>query len=225
MGVEPLAVERRSAEQTDAQKWRTQIAHLRALSAAKADEVFADSEYTRQFLAHLKTSRTLQLSHQWLRGKLLLLRPDITVVDMGCGQNPFVDLPCRVIGLDRHNQPKQPSSQYVRGKMENPPLLDKSADVLIYSLSLFGTASDLMAYFAHAVRILRGGGHLFIVEPDSTFTPVGLARFVNGLSQFGFELVGSVKDLWSEDGANLKGMHFTLTGELGNPEAGMFERK
>ena len=109
--------------------------------------------------------------------------------------------------------------------MENPPLLDKSADVLIYSLSLFGTASDLMAYFAHAVRILRGGGHLFIVEPDSTFTSIGLARFVNGLSQFGFELVGSVKDLWSEDGAKLKGMHFTLTGELGNPEAGMFERK
>ena len=85
----------------------------------------------------------------------------------------------------------------MRGKMENPPLPDKSANVLIYSLSLFGTASDLMAYFTQAVRILRGGGHLFIVELDSTFTPEGLARFIKGLSKFGFELVGSVKDLWS----------------------------
>jgi SAM-dependent methyltransferase len=226
MGVEPLAVERRSDEQSEAQKWRRQIAHLRAISTAKADELFAEPEYTRQFLAHLKNSPILQLSHQWLRGKLsLLLRPDLTVIDMGCGLNPFADLPCRLIGLDRHHQPEQPSSQYVRGKMENPPLPDKSADVLIYSLSLFGTPSDLMAYFTQAVRILRGGGHLFIVELDSTFTPEGLARFIKGLSKFGFELVGSVKDLWSQDGAKLKGMHFTLTGEMGQPEETDFERK
>jgi hypothetical protein len=82
-----------------------------------------------------------------------------------------------------------------------------------------------MAYFTQAVRILRGGGHLFIVELDSTFTPEGLARFIKGLSKFGFELVGSVKDLWSQDGAKLKGMHFTLTGEMGQPEETDFERK
>ena len=226
MGVEPRRVERRSDEQSEAQKWRRQIAHLRAISTAKADELFAEPEYTRQFLTHLKNSPILQLSHQWLRGKLsLLLRPDLTVIDMGCGLNPFADLPCRMIGLDRHHQPEQPSRQYVRGKMENPPLPDKSVDVLIYSLSLFGTPSDLMAYFTQAVRILRGGGHLFIVELDSTFTPEGLARFVKGLSKLGLELVGSVKDLWSQDGAKLKGMHFTLTGEMGQPEEAEFERK
>lgn len=82
-----------------------------------------------------------------------------------------------------------------------------------------------MAYFTHAARILRGGGHLFIVEPDATFTDTGLARFVKGLQQFGFELVGTVKDLWSQDGAKLKGMHFTLTGEKGKPEEILFERK
>lgn len=226
MGVEPLAVERRSEEQSEAQKWRRQIAHLRSISAAKADEVFADAEYTRQFLDHLKNSPTLQLSHQWLRSKLsLLFRPDLTVIDMGCGLNPFADLPCRVIGLDRHYQPEQPDNRYVRGKMENPPFADKSADVLIYSLSLFGTTSDLMAYFTHAVRILRGGGHLFIVEPDATFTYTGLTRFVKGLQQFGFELVGTVKDLWSQDGAKLKGLHFSLTGEMCNPNESLFERK
>jgi ubiquinone/menaquinone biosynthesis C-methylase UbiE len=100
----------------------------------------------------------------------------------------------------------------MQGKMENPPFPDKSADVLIYSLSLYGTAADLFAYFTHARRILRGGGHLFIVEPDSSFTAEGLVRFVNGLRQFGFELVGSVKDLRGEDGTLLKGMHLTLTG-------------
>jgi hypothetical protein len=125
-----------------------------------------------------------------------------------------------VIGLDRHDLPGQ-----LRGKMEHPPLPDKSADVLIYSLSLYGMPADLLAYFTHAARILRGGGHLFIVEPDSAFSPEGLARFVNGLRQFGFELVGSVKDLRSEDGILLKGMHLTLTGELGKPETEAFERK
>ncbi len=221
IGVEPLAVECRSDEQTEAQKWRSQIGHLRSLSAAKAHEVFANPDFTRNFLAHLKTSPTAQCSHQWLRAKLsLLLRPDLNVVDMGCGLNPFADLPCRVIGLDRHDLPGQ-----LRGKMENPPLPDQSADVLIYSLCLYGTAADLLAYFTHAARILRGGGHLFIVEPALSFTPEGLARFVNGLRQFGFELVGSVKELRSKDGALLKGMHFTLTSEMGQPEEIWFEKK
>ncbi len=221
IGVEPLAVERRRAEQTPAEHWRGEIGRLRGMSAAQADAVFADEEYTQKFLEHLKTSTAAHLSHQWLRGRLsLLVRSDLTIVDMGCGINPFADLPCRVIGLDRHDIAGQ-----LRGKMQDPPLADKSADVLIYSLSLYGTASDLLVYFTHARRILRGGGHLFIVELDSAFTSEGLARFVGGLRQFGFELVGTVKDLRGEDGTLLKGMHLTLTGELGTPDGAAFERK
>jgi hypothetical protein len=221
IGVEPLAVERRALEPSAAQKWRSEIGRLRALSAVQADKVFADPGYTREFLEHLKTSTAAKLSHQWLRGKLsLLLRSDLTVVDMGCGLNPFADLPCRIIGLDRHKLPGQ-----LWGKMENPPLPDKSADVLIYSLSLYGTASDLLAYFTQAARILRGGGHLFIVEPASAFTPEGLVRFLHGLSRFGFELVGSVKDLRSDEGTLLKGMHLTFTGEMGKAEETAFGRK
>ncbi|MEK7783871.1 MAG: methyltransferase domain-containing protein, partial [Chloroflexota bacterium] len=193
----------------------------RGLSAARADEVFADPDYTRQFLAHLETSTAAKLSHQWLRGRLTrLMRPDLAVVDMGCGLNPFADLPCHVTGLDRHDRPGQ-----LRGKMENPPLPDKSADVLIYSLSLYGPAADLKNYFAHAGRILRGGGHLFIVEPNSVFTSEGLARFVDGLRQFGFELVGTVKELRGEDGTLLKALHLTLTGDMGDPPTSLFERK
>ncbi len=90
---------------------------------------------------------------------------------------------------------------------------------------LFGTLSDLMADFTHAIRILRGGSHLFIVEPDLTFTDSGLARFIKGLSEFGFDLIGRVRDLWSQDVVKLKAMHFTLTGVIGQPEEILFERK
>jgi len=220
-GVEPLFAKQRSAELSDAQKWRGDIARLRGMSAAKADELFSSTEYTRAFLAHLRTSPASQLAYQWLRAKLEnILRPDLRIVDMGCGLNPFADLPCHVTGLDRHGLPGQ-----VKGKIEQPPFFDASADVLIYSLSLYGTADDLRAYFTHARRILRGGGHLFIVEPVSTFTLEGQIRFMSDLLQFGFEQVGKVKDIRGEDGIVLKGMHFSLTGEIGKPEGTTFERK
>ncbi len=221
IGVEPLEVDRRAREQTPAQKWRAETGRLRGMSAVQADKVFADPTYTHQFLEHLKAAPSTKLSHQWLRGRLsTLLRPDLTVIDMGCGMNPFADLQCQIIGLDRHDLPGQ-----LQGKMENPPFPDNSADVLIYSLSLYGTAADLFAYFTHATRILRGGGHLFIVEPDSSLTTDGLASVLNGLQHFGFELVGTVKDLRGEEGTLLKGMHLTLTGEKGKPEEKFFERK
>jgi ubiquinone/menaquinone biosynthesis C-methylase UbiE len=121
--------------------------------------------------------------------------------------------------LDRHDREGQ-----LKGKMENPPLPDKSADVLIYSLSLYGTSADLFAYFTHAARILRGGGHLFIVEPSSSFSETGLAYFIKGLQKFGFELVGSVKELRGEDDTLLKTMHLTLTGEMNSPKTEDFER-
>jgi hypothetical protein len=191
------------------------------MSAAKADELFANTEYTSAFLEHLRTSSASQLAYQWLRAKLAyVLRPDLHIIDMGCGLNPFADLPCHVIGLDRHDLPGQ-----VIGKMEDPPLPDGSADVMIYSLSLYGTANDLRAYFTHARRILRGGGHLFLVEPGSTFTPEGLTHFIRDLQQFGFEQVGNARDIRGEDGIVLKGMHFTLSGEPGKPEETFFEKK
>jgi SAM-dependent methyltransferase len=221
IGVEPLSAELRPAELSAAQKWRGEIARLRGMSAARADELFRDPDYTHAFLAHLQTSSASALAHQWLRGKLEhVLRPDLHIVDMGCGLNPFAELPCHVICLDRHGLPGQ-----IKGKMEHSPLPDASADVLIYSLSLYGNADDLRAYFSHARRILRGGGHLFVVEPGSAFTPEGLAHFMSDLQQFGFEQVGSVRDIRSEDGIMLKGMHLTLTGELGKLEETTFERK
>ncbi len=106
IGVEPLVVERRPAEPSVAQHWRGEIGRLRGMSAAKADEVFADLEYTRQFLAHLETSIAAKLSHQWLRGKLTpLLRPDLRRGRYGLWPQPV----CR-FALPRHRpRPARPS--------------------------------------------------------------------------------------------------------------------
>jgi len=72
---------------------------------------------------------------------------------------------------------------------------------------------------------LRGGGYLSIVEPASAFTPECLARFLKGLREFGFELVGDVKGLRGEDGTRPMGMHLTRTGKMGKPEETAFARR
>jgi ubiquinone/menaquinone biosynthesis C-methylase UbiE len=175
------------------------------MSAAAADQVFADPAFTRSFLEHLKTSPASHLSHQWLRGQLeplLRLGQPYTVVDMGCGLNKLAALPvefgvagrCEVIGLDRHDMPG-----VLKGKLESPPLADHSSDALVYSLSLYGTAADQRSYLKQAARVLRPGGHLYIVEPASSFTTGGLVRYIGGLQQCGFELVGKPKEMRGEN--------------------------
>jgi superfamily II DNA or RNA helicase len=219
-GVEPISFKQRQPA-SDAQRWRGEVGRLRAMSSAEADDYFADDERTREFLKHLETSKTSALAHQWLRGKLgLLMRPDLTVVDLGCGLHRLADLPCTVIGVDRHEL-----AGVVRGKMESPPLENLSADVLVYSLSLYGTADDLFSYFHEASRVLRPGGHVLIVEPASSFSPSGLGRFLAGLRGFGFELVSSPRELRDADGMILTALHLTKTGEIGEMSTVMFERK
>lgn len=72
---------------------------------------------------------------------------------------------------------------------------------------------------------MRGGGHLFVVEPGSSFSDEGIVHFTYDLQQFGFEQVGRVREIRGESGVVLKAMHFTLTGERGKPEDTLFERR
>jgi SAM-dependent methyltransferase len=148
------------------------------------------------------------------------MRPDLTIVDLGCGLNRLADLPCTVTGVDRHDLPG-----VVKGKMESPPLADHAADVVVYSLSLYGTACDLYAYFREARGILRPGGHVLIVEPASSFTATGLDRFLAGLSGLGFESVRSPRELRDADGTGLTAMHLTKTGEPSETGTDMFGRR
>src|SRR5258708_35522796 len=53
-GVEPLVAEQRPTELSAAQKWRGEIARLQGMGAAKADQLFANDEYTIAFLEHLR---------------------------------------------------------------------------------------------------------------------------------------------------------------------------
>ena len=221
IGTEPLAVRQRPAEQSEAQRWRRELARLRGMSATQAHEQFAEPAYAQAYLAHLESSHAAKVARAWLRRQLMpLLRPDLEIVDMGCGLNPFADLPCRVTGLDRFDRPGQ-----LRGNLEDPPLSDASADILIYSLSLYGTAENLKAYFTHAARILRREGYLLIVEPNAAFTPGGLSEFVRDLGRFGFELTEGVYEIRAIDGTVLTGLSFTLTGERDHPEVARFARK
>jgi SAM-dependent methyltransferase len=221
IGSEPTLIQRRRDSMSDAQAWRAELGRLRSLPAEKCDDVFADPGYTERYLEHLVSSQASALSRSWLKSKLkTLVRPHMLLVDMGCGLNPLSDLPCKVLGLDRHDHPG-----VLRGKMEDPPLDDRSADFLVYSLSLYGTATDLVKYFSHARRILRPGGGMVIVEPESSFSEPGLKRFVHGLGQYGFVLPEGPKRLRTPDGTTLLGMHFVLSGDKGRPQEYMFERK
>jgi len=186
------------------------------MSAARADEVFADPEYTRRFLAHLEASTLPNSPHQWLRGRLTPLLAPTLLLWTWAAVNPFADLPCRITGLDRHDRPGN-----CAGKMEDPPLPNKSADVLIYSLSLYGQPLTFWRISPMQRASLRGRGHLFI-STRVAFTSEGLVRFVNGLHQSGFELVGSVRTCVVKMEHFSKGMHLTLTGETGKTRRGSF---
>ena len=220
-GTELLEVERRRQEQSDGQRWRNEIGRLRMASAERAHERFYDREYTRQFLEHLAADPASHLSNSWLRAQLQeLISPRTDLVDMGCGLNPLKSLPCHVVGVDRHIRPGQ---KY--GHLESPPLSDDSADILVYSLSLHGTPSDLMSYFQQARRVLRQGGHLFIVEPAAAFSREGLGRFLQGLGEYGFVVEAEPKELQGQEGTALIALHLQLTGEMGQPRVVDFIRK
>lgn len=220
LGTEPLEVYQRSAGQSAAERWRWEVARLRGMPSASADRVFHDVTYQQAYLAQLAHSPIARTAQLWIRGRLRpLLRPELQIVDMGCGLNPFADLPCRVTGLDRFDRPGQ-----LVGKMEATPFADDSADVLLYCLSLYGTPDDLTSYFKEAVRLLRRGGHLLIVEPRTAFTQEGLACFVSDLNRCGFDLVEPAYTFRSKGGGELLGMHLRLTGEYRQPELTRFRR-
>ncbi len=132
---------------------------------------------------------------------------------MGCGTNATLGtLAYCVVGLDRFKRPGQ-----LCGKMEAAPLVSGSADILVYSLCLYGTATDLRAYFVEAARVLRNGGEMFIVEPASEFTDEGLVRFLEGLRWLGFTLAAPVRDV-TEDRVYLKAVHMKRAVNLASPD-------
>lgn len=201
-------------------EWRAELRRLRGMTVEQADRIFAEFGYEQEYMRHLESSAASAVSNRWLRDQLVcLMHPDLTIVDMGCGLNRLANLPCHVIGLDRFERPGQ-----LCGKMEAPPIGDKVADVIIYSLSLYGSANDIAAYFAQAARILRSGGHLFVVEPASEFSPGGIVQFLEGLHDLGFLLKGHIVDVQGDE-VHLKALQLTLDGQVGKTDPGKFRRR
>lgn len=222
IGFEPLTVKRRIDETSELQKWRGELGRLRGMDAGKADDKF-DVEFSKTFLEQNDSSTSAKLAYKWIYSQLKKMNeinnPSYTIMDMGCGSNPFASLPCRVIGLDRYYLPGQ-----IVGKMENPPFVDKCADSLIYSLCLYGNANDIMDYFIQAERILKLRGNVFIVEPRSAFSEKGIKTFLNGMKSIGFERISNVKEIKKDD-THLIAMHFELVDAPQNVSEVMFERK
>ena len=50
-------------------------------------------------------------------------------------------------------------------------LQQESQDVVVFSLSLWGNRADIAAYLAEALRLLRPGGVVIIVESAGNFMP------------------------------------------------------
>ena len=149
---------------------RRRLGRYRGLPRERAAEVFLrDLDASREFLQENDASRASQLAQQLVRERLgRWLDGRSTVVDLGCGSNLLRELPCDVIGIDRHGV----NGGLVRD-MAATGLPDRSADLAVMSLSMWGTASDRLAYLREAKRILRPLGKLIIIEPSGPFGGVG----------------------------------------------------
>ncbi|MFN0063387.1 MAG: helicase-related protein [Myxococcaceae bacterium] len=207
---------------TRAEQYRLSNGRLRIMSTADADTLFSNPAFAQAYLEDLQTSGGSRLSARWLRETLRdYITPETHLLDMGCGLNPLKDLPCHVTGLDRHAR-EEPG--YVRGKMENPPLPDRCADILVYSLSLHGKPAELRDYFQQARRLIRPGGEVFVVEPLGAFTGRGLHLFRLAQDHLGFQLL----DRWHIRGANgleLLGLRFKAVEPTGQvPPASYYDR-
>jgi hypothetical protein len=178
--------------------------------AEDAHHWFQSDIFRKAYLGDLKSSFTSAFASGWLRQSLAeFITPETQLVDMGCGLNPLRDLPCKVLGLDRHPFPGAP--QYVQGTLEASGLPDAYADALVYSLSSQGSPEDLRNYFCEARRIAKPGCRLWIVEPEASFNPGGLEDFQLGMDWLGWAPVEKIP-LRPKDKPGLVCLTFRLGG-------------
>jgi SAM-dependent methyltransferase len=167
--------------------WRAAREPLRLAVAAEHD-----AERARQVLAQRRTKSEEFFSTsagQWdavraelygecagLAGLLALLDPDWTVGDLGCGTgelavrlSPFVE---RVIGVDRSRSMLAAARRRAEGianvelrhgDLESVPLADGEVDAAVLSLVLH-YVPEPATVLAEAVRVLRPGGRLLVVD-------------------------------------------------------------
>ena len=167
-------------------------------------EMFSEPNASKHFLEMNDASPSAKLAQRLVREHLAqwLDRRSI-VVDLGCGSNPLRDLPCsKVIGVDRHG-----INGGLIGDSAETGLPEHDADFVVFSLSMWGTPEDRLAYLREAKRLLRPIGRLIIVEPMQTFGDVhtwkaGVKRLQSVLNRLGMQLA-SMNDYLVDSGARL----------------------
>jgi len=157
-------------EESEQAEHRRRLGRYRGLARERVAEIFLhDREVSRRFLEKNDASRASTLAQQLVRERLgRWLDHRATVVDLGCGSNPLRDLPCEVVGIDRHGV----NGARV-GDIALTGLSESSVDLAVMSLSMWGTTRDRLDYLQEAKRILRPLGKLIIVEPSGPFGGVG----------------------------------------------------
>ncbi len=191
-------------EESEQSKHRHQVARYRGMPRRRVAEMFSEPNVSKQFLEMNDASPSAKLAQKLVRERLAqwLDRRSI-VVDLGCGSNPLRDLPCaNVIGVDRHG-----INGGLIGDSAETGLPGYEADFVVFSLSMWGTPEDRLAYLREAKRLLRPIGRLIIVEPMQTFGDVhtwktGVIRLKSVLNRLGMQL-DSMSEHLIDSGARL----------------------
>lgn len=92
-----------------------------------------------------------------------------TILDAGCGCEPYPWLPTHAISLDRFKSQLQGRSKPIAGDLERLPFGDHSIDFIVCVASVLNYVSAAEA-IVEISRVLRPGGHLLLhFETSTTF--------------------------------------------------------
>jgi len=176
MGERPLSLGRRNRAAEHEELWRPPPFPSRAAVAPRRGGRLA-AAFRRVF--------DLQAATLWLDLTLLLPRLEGTVLDVGCGAQPYRSLLApgtRYIGIDTAEARSrfgyaEPDTLYSSG--ETWPVADGSADAVLATETL-EHVPDAACFLAEAARCLRAGGLLILTVPFAAryhFIPHDYWRF------------------------------------------------
>lgn len=150
--------------ESEQSKHRRQVARYRSMPRRRVTEMFSEPNVSKQFLEMNDASPSAKLAQKLVRERLSQwLDKRSIVVDLG--SNPLRDLLCaNVIGVDRHG-----INGGLIGESAETGLPEFEADFVVFSLSMWETSEDRLAYLREAKRLLRPIGRLISVEPMQTF--------------------------------------------------------
>lgn len=100
-----------------------------------------------------------------------------TILDAGCGSEPYAWLPARTVSLDRYKSQLRDRSKPIVGDLERLPFDDQSIDFVVCVASVLNYVSAAEA-IVEISRVLRPGGHLLLhFETSTSFEQIFRSRW------------------------------------------------